>query len=215
MVVATAFAAAPVGLERTTKVGDKAEYTLLLDFKYPSGSGTFKASISEETKSAGESGFQVTRTYKDAVVIVDTSEYKQNMAPYTVTFDKSGKLTMVSGDEIGPDSLRFARLWTFVAPGKPVEVNDTWKMTEAENKDADRPAFEIDFTYVGQDAMAGFDCAKVSFTSKESGESKAAAEGTFWIRLSDGATVKTEAGLHQAPNAGQAIDGKISYALKP
>lgn len=210
-----ALAAAPTGLERTPKVGEKAEYTLLLDFKYTNGGGTFKSSISEETKSASGTGFEVTRTYKDTVVIIDTMEYKQNMAPYTVGYDKSGKVTLVSGDEIGPDSLRFTRLWNFVAPGKDVEPGGTWKVAEAENKDADRPAFEINFTYAGKEAMAGFDCAKVTFAAKETGDSKAAAEGTFWIRLSDGATVKAEADLHNAPNAGLAIDGKVSYALKP
>ena len=215
MVATVALAAAPTGLERTTKVGEKAEYTLLLDFKYSNGGGTFKSSIGEETKAVSGTGFEVTRTYKDAVVIVDTLEYKQNMAPYTVGYDRTGKVTLVSGDEIGPDSLRFARLWSFVAPGKDVESGTTWKVTEPENKDADRPAFEISFTYTGKEAMAGFDCAKVTFSSKETGDSKAAAEGTFWIRLTDGATVKAEATLHNAPNAGLAIDGKVSYALKP
>lgn len=211
---ALAFAAAPVDLERKTKVGDKAEYTLLLDFTYPNGSGTFKTNIAEETKSTKE-GYEVQRTYKDALVIVGTTEYKQTMPPYNTTYDKVGKVTLVSGDEVGPDTLRFERLWSFVAPGKPVDVGESWKVTEAEDKDADRPAFEMTLAFAAKEAMTGFDCAKVTFNAKETGSSKAAANGTFWIRLSDGATVKTEVELHGAPNSGQAIDGKISYALKP
>ncbi|MBS1707425.1 MAG: hypothetical protein JSS65_01750 [Armatimonadetes bacterium] len=215
MLASLALAVAPTGLERTTKVGDKSTYALVFDYKMPQGSGMFTSAVEEETKAVTATGFEVQRTYKDTKVSVDGQDFPQNFPPYTLGYDKAGKVLTAAGDEVGADATRFIRMWTFVAPGKPVDVNDTWKVEEAEDKDAGKPAFEANFKMVGKDAVAGFDTAKVEFSAKETGDSKATAKGTFWIRLTDGATVKAEIDLVQAPNPGQPMDGKLTYSLKP
>lgn len=212
LVLCMAFATTSVSLDRKAKVGETGAYSLHFDFKIPSGTGTFKANATEVTKAATADGFEVERSYKDVVVSSQGSDFPRSMPSYVLEYAPNGKVKVVAGDETTPDTVRFMRLWSFVAPGKPVDAGDTWKFSEPEDKDSGRPAFEVTFSMDGKDSVAGFDVARVSYTAKEAGGGSA--KGTFWIDTENGATVKVDTEITDAANAGGKIGGHLVYLRK-
>jgi hypothetical protein len=118
----------------------------------------------------------------------------------TATRRPNGDIVSLNGDKIDATSYRLDALYAFHAPDAPVKTGDRWTYDSKADPKTGAVAGHAEFELVGIDKIVNWDAAKIRWTYKElEGTEPASSEGTVWIDIKDGAVVKCDGKLKNAP----------------
>jgi hypothetical protein len=107
------------------------------------------------------------------------------------------------GEEADAQTYRMALMTTFTPPEKPVAVDGTWAHESKADQKKGLPARKTEYKAAAVEKVQDQEAVKVEFKYKETeGDTPATSEGTHWISVKDGALLKSEAKLKNAPVPG-------------
>jgi hypothetical protein len=189
--------------------GSKTAYSLSFAIDSPSIKVTYEAKIVNEVVEVKDDGTFIMASYQsDGVTIVDG--VKQPSAAETVTavttYDKLGVPMAIGGDNATPESFRVANLTSFLAPGKPVAVGESWTVKIAADEKEKTRAVTHTYKVVSVDkGVAIVDMSVAESTT----DFPASAKGRVWVNLANGEQTKFDLLVKNMPIGGVYIDGKV------
>ena len=213
--LATATINDSVTLKRVVKVGDVHTWKLNVDMDFQGTEVNITADITEEVLKVNEDGsFTVTEMQENQVIIMAGAEQAGPEAPAVKsTVAASGQILKIESTQMDPDAYRFASLMIVMWPTKDVDVGSEWKVeTKA---DSEKGTFDMTYEYeiVERGDLLGHDCFKIDFKTEETSGGSASSEGTIWIDVKTGLTVKVDGDMYSAPMMGMAIDAHFLVEL--
>ncbi len=189
--------------------GSKTAYSLSFAIDSPSIKVTYEAKIVNEVVEVKDDGTFIMASYQsDGVTIVDG--VKQPSAAETVTavttYDKLGVPMAIGGDNATPESFRVANLTSFLAPGRPVAVGESWTVKIAADEKEKTRAVTHTYKVVSVDkGVAIVDMSVVESTT----DFPASAKGRVWVNLANGEQTKFDLLVKNMPIGNVYIDGKV------
>ncbi|MBL8048831.1 MAG: hypothetical protein JNJ45_09120 [Chthonomonas sp.] len=208
-------------LARKAKVGDTSKQKIVM--KMPFEGESFEYTMHETAKvvKVEEDGTveleQVTEYVKlitgGETIDLTTEELEPEKA--TEKYAKNGKF-LSAEDMDGDDTIfRIHHLVDFIRPDKVVGKGDEWTF-EFDTKDrSGAKSGAAKFKFAEVEKVGSFECAKVTFSAEEKeGDKPATSEGTYWIRLSDGAMIKGEVKCKNFPDE-EPTDAELTFELMP
>ena len=190
--------------------------------------GLITADISEEVlKVNGDGSFTVFASTENQVVILGGPAVPAGVAPgIESTYAASGQILKIESAQMDADAYRFASLMNIMWPRRQVHADWVWTIdsglsvssswTVKTDADSDKGTFDMTFSYriLGRETSHGFDCFKIKFENRETSGGGASSEGTVWIDVKTGLTVKVDGDVYGAPMMGRAIDGHFLMELE-
>lgn len=216
------FAEEKYDLSIRRKVGDVQTRQIVM--KLQEDGAPFEYTLSERSKLAkvGEDGsleFETVVTYLKMVAGGETIDLagEAEIEPETSKekVAKNGKF--LSADNIeGDDTVfRVHHLLDFIRPDSVVGIGTEWTHEFDTEKREGAVKGSIKFKVESKQKVGAFECLKISFKSAESeGADPGSAEGATFIRISDGAVIKSSAKIKNFPYESP-IEAEISQELVP
>lgn len=202
--VAWAALADTFSLQRQAKVGDELTYRFTASFQL----GSDKIEISGETldrvTAVSEDG---TITYRSTQrgLTVRTPDAEQKIEEESVTEMVIGAdrvlKSMGSAVEGDTSSIRLGMLATIRRPDQPVKVGDKWSATIPPLVKDISPV-QASYEILGTEKIGDWETVKIKLSARETeGDVKASSEGTVWISIADGSSVREQYTIKNAPIA--------------
>lgn len=215
--LATAGIYGSVTLKRVAKVGDTASYKLVVEMEIEGmGELEVNADITDEVVKVEEDGTITVKSFTaNQVVLMGGSPIQESgeVEVSTTTFAASGLIMKIETSQMYAGTYRFGSLINIMWPTKPVEVGSKW---EAETKaDAEKGTYDMTYNYkiVERGDLLGHDCFKIDFKTEETSGGGASSEGTMWVDVKTGMTVKVDGDMFGAPLQDMEIDAHFVVEL--
>lgn len=191
-------------LKRVTKIGDTAKYKVTMDVAF--GDLEYKTTSVSDLKvvRVDDDGTFTTQTVQKETKIKIKGVADEMTTPdsdaTTASRRANGELVTLNGEKIDATSYRIDALYAFRAPDSPVKVGDKWTYEPKADLKTGSLAGKAEFELVSVDKVGMWEAAKIKWTYRETeGTDPASSEGTLWIDTKDGALVKCEGKLKNAP----------------
>lgn len=191
-------------LKRITKIGDTAKYKVTMDVAF--GDLEYKTTSVSDLKvvRVDDDGTFTTQTVQKETKIKIKGVADEMTTPdsdaTTASRRANGELVTLNGEKIDATSYRIDALYAFRAPDAAVKVGDKWSYEPKADLKTGSVAGKADFELVSIDKVGMWEAAKIKWTYRETeGTDPASSEGTLWIDTKDGALIKCEGKLKNAP----------------
>ncbi len=194
-----------VNLKRAPKVGDTIKYRLKGTVDFGGTDVPMSMLVTEKIAKVEDSGnYTVESSQSEGKVEINGSETEIPGDTVSTIFKATGEVVEVKVDaDKLPSATRLANLQSVVVQDKAVKVGDTWTTEIKKDEKSGAVAAKGTFKVEAQEKVGDFDCYKITLSMKESdGDSPASVEGTSWINVKDGTTVKMEGAWKNAPFPG-------------
>lgn len=180
--------------------GSVMKYRVVSNGDFGGQASEFGATLTVKVTELKPDGKVVTKTSSGDVSLKVGGQDMSSMVPpmdFTITTVQTPDGETVSRELDKPsefDSPRMENGMVFIYPKSSVKVGDTWTRNHPGDKAKGIPASVATFTYRGTEKVGGkFDAHKISVVFKEStGDQPMTVEGTYWIKVEDGALLKGE-----------------------
>lgn len=178
---------------------------------------TYKSKLENEIIDVRDDGSYITSsTQTDHKLIIDGKEVDSPSEELTevTTYDKNGVPMQMGGDMDSPESFRVAFLTSFLAPSKPVAINETWVIDIA--ADQEKRIRKVKHTYklLRISKIGEIEVAEVSIKVREISEDHPASVlGKVWVDIKTGETVRYQIEVLDLPIGAEYIDGGVLIEL--
>lgn len=174
--------------------------------------------VNKTTKVEANGNYVVESSMTDGKIVLNGSEMDLGEQPSTTTtYKPDGTVVSVAGETAELGGARMANLTSFVVSDKSVKVGDSWKV-EIKGETAKSTVDVVsNYKLEAIEKVDSVDTAKVSYETKESGETPAIVSGTAWVDVKTGNAVKVESTWKDVPIPGAPapISGKMTMTRIP
>lgn len=199
--LAFGFQQAPQSIVYVPRQGDKTILDVSVELRQGGRTSEVKSRIEETVEKIDAEG---RATVKTRYLSVRSGDLDLGPRPEdTTVMEKDGTILTISGADA--DVFRVART-TLIPPFRPNQ--QTWSFLHPATKEPACPSAKTTLTLVGTEDVSGVPCVNVKYLFKEDGDAAKllTAEGSFWLRVSDGRLQKLEAVLRNVPIRGETTD---------
>ncbi len=203
---------------RTAKIGDRLEYALTIKTHLNENDLTVTSDVTSTVKSIDKEF--VVDEFEESNVTIDVAGNSiaiPNEGAHRTKTDLTGLVIELTGRQSTSLDYRTQQMRAFLPPTAPVKVGDSWTRELKANPKIGTPTATAQMKFVATEKIGSADCAKVSWTYKETeGTAPCSLEGTVWVRLSDAALMKMDADAKSVPYGDSLppADMKISLQVK-
>ena len=194
--------------------GQKTTYSLTFDITGQGDKMTVKAKLVNEIVDVKDDGTFIAASYQsDHQLFINDKPQKTTPGTVTgvTTYDKFGRPLKVGGDDAGTETMRIARLTSYVAPEGPVKVGDSWKDFMPADKDAGTPSVAHTYTLQSVDMKDGRQVATIEVATSETSEvHPGSTQGILTLDVKTGEQLSYEVQVGNFPVGGQYVDGKVT-----
>ena len=202
LAVASASVLAGYSFKRAVKEGDKYSYTLKGDLEVAGMSVTLTGKASEKVTKVEADKYTIESTQSDTKVNVGGQEMAQPDRTETEIRTITGKIIELKSEQVSPESYRLSNLNAFVTPDKEINIGETWTATFKADEKTGAVDAKTEYKYVGDEKVGDWDTAKVEAVAKETKDSSAQINTTYWISKVDGSVVRSVSKLKEVMMAG-------------
>lgn len=203
-----------VKLQRVPKVGEKAAYKMKIDIAVQGMNINVAFDVVNTVTKVNEDGsYVLSEVNSNQLVTMDGQILEEGGEAITseYTYAKEGHVTKIVSQEAMGGEQHVANLTTIIWPTTSVDTGSKWSGKVAANKDEGVPEITINYEIVGREKVAGKDTFKIKFSAK-GGESTN--DGTHWVEIGTGVTVKSIGQMKAVPIQGMAMDPSYLLEMK-
>lgn len=194
--------------------GKKTTYALTLEIAGQGQRLTIHAKLVNEIVDVKEDGGFIAASYQsDHKLFVNDKAQPaiEESVTGVATYDKQGRPLTIGGDQAGPDTMRIAKLTSFVAPKAPVRVGEEWRDLVPKDKETGSNAVVHNYKLRSVETQNGLRVAVVDVTTTETTDELAGStKGIVVIDLDTGEQVRYEVQVRNFQVGDQYVNGKVT-----